>query len=201
MTGETLSTSVDCIWGNDDSGSSPLRQLMRRVTVPLCTAGVALLAALVCSMSGRCIIGTKHNQRCQLWRSNLTVITVVAAYVLLPSLAGAIAAALACHDFGTAGQYMATYSLDVECGSSQHTEAIAVAVLVLVTAVVAPFAFIALLLRHVWKLQTEHAAEQEDELDWAHEELKLSAFLAKSFEKELCFWVITPDTYTHAHTH
>ena len=97
---------------------------MLRLTVPLCTAGVALLVALVCCISGICIVGSEHSERSQLWRSNFTVTVVVAAYVLVPSIVGGVTTALSCHDIGNSGRYM-TYALDVECGSSEHRSAAA----------------------------------------------------------------------------
>merc|ERR1711990_314834 len=152
---------------------------MQRLTVPLSTAGLALLFAIVCSILGRCIIGTKHRQRSHLFRSNVTVIIVVAAYVLTPSIAGAVASAFPCQRLGSSSRRM-VYALNVECGSGDHVSAVAVAVLMI--AVAAPFGFIVVLLRHVRKLLSEHRdAAQEDVLDWEHEERKLVAFLAKSF--------------------
>ena len=97
----------------------------------LCAAGAALLFALVCTISGRSIISDSYLSRSQLWKSNFTVTIVVAAYVLMPSIAGGITTALSCQSMGSSGQEYMTYALDVECGTGNHVSAAAAAMLVL----------------------------------------------------------------------
>ena len=60
--GDTVSTSMDCIWGNEELGASPLSHMGQRLTIPLCTAALMILVALVLSLLGKSINGTEYSQ-------------------------------------------------------------------------------------------------------------------------------------------